>query len=147
MEVILSKDVERIGRSGMVVKVKDGYARNFLFPNGLAIAATAANMKRIEQEKRVLVTQTEKRKIEALALSEKIAACSLTIAVLVQEEEKLFGSVSAQDIHQALKDEGFDIEKHFIVLEEPIRQLGIYEVPIVLHPEVTAKVKIWVVKK
>jgi len=147
MKVILNKDVERIGRSGQLVKVKDGYARNYLFPNGLAISATAANLKRIEQEKARKTTQMEKSKKEALSLSEKLAACSLTIAVLVQEEEKLFGSVSAQDIQRALKDEGFEIDKLLIVLDEPIKQLGIYEVSVALHPEVTAKVKIWVVKK
>ena len=147
MKVILNKDVERIGHSGQLVKVKDGFARNYLFPNGLAISATAANLKRIEQEKAQKATQMEKSKKEALSLSEKLAACSLTIAVLVQEEEKLFGSVSAQDIQRALKDEGFEIDKLLIVLDEPIKQLGIYEVSVALHPEVTAKVKIWVVKK
>jgi large subunit ribosomal protein L9 len=147
MEVILSKDVERIGRLGQVVNVKDGFARNFLFPHRLAVPATTANVNKIEQEKVSKAKKMEQTKKESLGLAEKLAACSLTIAVLVQEDEKLFGSVTTQDIQRALKDEGFEIEKHLIMLDEPIKQLGIFEVPVALHPEVTAQVKIWVVKK
>jgi large subunit ribosomal protein L9 len=147
MEVILSQDVERIGRSGQVVKVKGGFARNFLFPNKLAIPLNSANLKWLEAEKLRRTQQEEKLKNQAEVLREKLAALSLTIPMLVQEEDKIYGSISAQDISSALGEEGLSIDKALIILDEPIKQLGIYEVPIKLHPEISAKVKIWVVKK
>jgi len=147
MEVILSKDVDRVGRAGQVLKVKDGYARNFLFPNNLAVPMTSANMQRLEQEKKAKAVQAEKDRKEAEALGDKLAALSLTIPVLVQEDETFFGSIAAHDISRALQEEGFEIDKNLIILEEPIKKLGIYEVPVKVHPEVIAKVKIWIVKK
>jgi len=149
MEVILSQDVERIGRGGQVVKVKDGFARNYLFPNKLAVPLTTANMKRLESEKQARALQQEKVKHDAEGLKEKLAAVSLTIPMLTQEEDKdkLYGSVAGADIAKALKDEGYDVEKSLIQMEEPIRSLGIYQVPVKLHPDVTATVKVWIVKK
>ncbi len=148
MEVILNKDVDKLGKSGQVIKVKDGFGRNFLIPNGLALPLTAANLKRLEQEKQRKVFQLEKIKKEAEALKEKLGSLSLTLAVLAKEEaEELYGSIGATDIAAALKEEGFDIDKNSIILDEPIKSLGIYEIPVKLHPEISAQVKVWVVKK
>lgn len=147
MEVILKQDVDRLGRAGSVVKVKDGFARNFLLPNNLAIPLTSANLKKIEEEKQRKILQSEKTKKEAQDLRDKLASLSITIAVLTNEEDKPYGSITFQDIAQALKEENFDIDKNSIILDEPIKSLGIYELPVRLHPEVLAKIKIWIVKK
>jgi len=147
MEVILNQDVERLGKAGQIVKVKEGFARNFLIPNGLAVSLTAANLKKLEQEKQKKVLQLDKSRKGAEELSARLASLSLTIPVLTQEEDKLYGSIAAQDVAAALKEEGFEIDKKSIVLDVPIKSLGIYEVPIELHPEVSCKIKIWVVKK
>ena len=147
MEVILIKDVEKIGKIGSVVKIKDGFARNFLIPGGFALPVTAGNLKKLEAEKQKKSEQAEKIKNEALALKERLGSLSLTIAATSQDEDKLYGSITDHDISVALKEEGFDIDKNIIQLSEPIKKLGIYEVPIKLHPDVMAKVKIWIVKK
>ncbi len=147
MEVILKQDVDRIGKVGAVVKVKDGFARNFLLPNGLAVLLTSANLKKIEEGKQHKALQSEKAKKEAQNLSSRLANLSLTLQVLTQEEDKLYGSISSQDIANALKEEKVNIDKNAIILNEPIKSLGIYEVPVKLHPEVSTTVKIWVVKK
>jgi large subunit ribosomal protein L9 len=147
MEVILIKDVDKIGKAGTVVKVKDGFARNFLIPNNLAMPVTAGNLKRIEQEKEKKSLQLEKIKKECSDLVARLANFSLTIAALTHEDEKLYASISAKDIAEALKEEGFEIDKSSIALDEPIKSLGIYEVPLNLHPEVPAKIKVWIVKK
>jgi large subunit ribosomal protein L9 len=147
MEVILTKDVEKIGKIGSVVKVKDGFARNFLIPGGFALPVTTGNLKKLEAEKQKKSEQAEKMKNEALALEKRLGSLSLTITAISQDEEKLYGSITNHDISVALKEEGFDIDKNIIQLSEPIKKLGIYEVPIKLHSDVIAKVKIWVVKK
>lgn len=147
MEIILKQDVDRIGKAGSVVKVKDGFARNFLLPNGLAVLANAANLKSQEAQQQKKILASEKAKKEAQELQAKLTALSLTIPVLPQEGDLIFGSIGAVDVARVLKDEGFEIDKSFIILDEPIKALGIYEVPIKLHPEVIAKVKIWIVKK
>lgn len=146
MEVILIKDVDGVGKAGSVVKVKDGFAANYLMPHALALPSTAANLKKLEDEKKKKNILLEKAKLEAEKLQTRLSGLSLTISVLVQEGDKLYANVNAQDISRALKDEGYDIDKNSIMLEEPIKALGIYEVSIKLHPEVTAKIKLWVVK-
>jgi large subunit ribosomal protein L9 len=147
MEVILTQDVAGIGKAGLVVKIKDGFARNFLFPKKLAVAVTAGNMKGIEQQKLRRSQQEEKSRKEAEGLKTRLAALSITIAAESQEKDKLYGSITAVEIQKSLKDEGFEIDKEAIVLDEPIKALGIYQVPLKIHPEVTAEVKVWVVKK
>lgn len=147
MEVILKQDVDRLGKAGSVVKVKDGFARNFLLPNNLAVPLTSVNLKKLEEEKQRGILRAEKTKKEAESLRDKLAGLSITIAVLTNEEDKLYGSMTSQDIVQALKEENFDIDKNSIILDDPIKSLGIYEVSVRLHPEVLAKVKIWIVKK
>ncbi|MDD5119846.1 MAG: 50S ribosomal protein L9 [Candidatus Omnitrophica bacterium] len=147
MEVILNQDVEKIGRKGTVVQVKEGFARNFLFPHNLAKPATADSLKKLEQEKQIRLAQFAKAKEEATQIKKRLSELSLTIAALTQAEEKLYGSIHAGEISEALKEEGFSVDKSNIELAEPIKSLGIYEVPVKLHPEVTAAVKLWVVKK
>lgn len=147
MEIILNQDVDKLGKAGAVVNVKEGFARNFLIPNKLAMPANSANLKKLEQERQKKVAEFQKTKKEFEQLKTKLDSLSLTIPALIHEEDKLFGSISSQDIAQALKDEGFEIDKNSIYLEEPIKSLGIYEIPIKLHPEVSTKIKVWIVKK
>jgi large subunit ribosomal protein L9 len=147
MEVILKKDIEGIGKAGHIIKVKDGYARNFLIPNGFAVYSTSANIKSLEEEGKRRSLQADKEKKEAEALAQKLSGISLTIPSLAKEDEKLYGGITSQDIGDALKEEGFSIDKNAIILDEPIKALGIYEVRIKLHQDISAKVKVWVVKK
>jgi large subunit ribosomal protein L9 len=147
MEVILTKDVEKVGRAGSVVQVKEGFARNFLFPRKLAEPVTAAGLRKLEYEKQVKLAQFAKAKEEAIQIQKRLGELSLTIPALAQDEEKLYGSIGAQDISEVLREEGFSIAKNSIELTESIKSLGIYEVPVKLHPEVTARIKLWVVKK
>lgn len=147
MEVILNKDVDKIGKAGTIVKVKDGFARNFLIPNGLAVQVTAGNIKKLEEEKQRKDLQLEKIKKGCSQLKERLENFSLTIPALAQEEDKLYGSITSQEIANFLAEEGFDIDKSSIVLDEPIKSLGIFEIPIKLHPEIQAKIKVWIVKK
>ena len=147
MEVILIKDVEKIGKAGSVVKVKEGFARNFLFPRNLAKPATPGSLKQLEKEKQVKSAQYAKTREESEEVKKRLNALSLTISALTQGEEKLYGSISGHDIVSALKDEGFLIDKNAIELAEPIKSLGAYELPVKLHPEVIATLKLRVVKK
>ncbi len=147
MEVILIKDVEKIGRAGSVVKVKEGFARNFLFPHNLAKPATAGSMKQLEKEAQIRSAQYAQAKEDAEGLKKRLGEFSLTISALVQGDEKLYGSIGVHEICEALKAEGFTVEKNSIELAEPIKSLGIYELAVKLHPEVKATVKLWVVKK
>ena len=145
MEVILNKDVEKVGRAGTVVQVKEGFARNFLFAHNLAKPATAASLKKLEQEKQIKLAQSNKVKEESVQTKERLSKISLTISAKTCDEKKLYGSINVFDIAEALKEEGFSIDKSNIELIEPIKSLGIYDVPVKLHPEVTAVVKLWVV--
>ena len=146
-ELILRQDVPKLGKPGDIVKVKDGFARNFLIPNNLAVPATKENLKKLEREKLLKDKELEKSKQEALELAKKFSGKSFTIASEVHEEDKLYGSVTSLEIQRALEEEGFKINKKEILLDEPIKSTGIYEVPLKLHPEVTANIKIWIVKK
>lgn len=147
MEVILIKDVENLGQSGQVVKVKDGYARNMLLPRNLAYIATPGNLKKIKklEENRKLQYNEEKKAAEDLA--DQLSKSSPTVNVEVNDLEKLYGSVTEIDIAKALEVEGFTIDKKSILIENPIEELGIFEIAIKLHPEVTTKVRLWVTKK
>lgn len=147
MKVILKKDIARLGKSGEVVSVKDGFARNYLLPQGLAFLASAANLKMVEQEKKRSLLHQEKEKEQAQDLAQKISSISCTISVQAGQDGKLFGSVTSQDIAQAYKLEGLNIDKRKIELTEPIKEVGVFKINIKLHPEVTAEAKIWVVKE
>ncbi|MCK5580928.1 MAG: 50S ribosomal protein L9 [Candidatus Omnitrophica bacterium] len=147
MEVILSQDVASLGKVGDVVKVKTGYARNFLIPEKFACLATPANLKRIEQQKAKQVREYEAAKKEAEELAEKLNKTSCTVTVEVNDLEKLYGAVTETEIVQALESEGFSIDKKAIVIDKSIDELGIFEVGINLHPHVMAKIRLWVAKK
>ena len=147
MEIILRQDYQGLGKTGDVVTVKDGYARNYLIPKGIAYVATKENRKRLENELKVKTWRVEKEKLAAEELAKKLANVSCTIPVQVGEEDKLFGSVTSQNIAEALAAQGIEVDRRKIQLNEPIKSLGIYSVPIKLHPEVEATVKVWVVKE
>lgn len=145
MEVILKEDIPSLGKMGEVVRVRDGYARNYLLPRGLVLVANKKNLQGFEHQKRVIAAQRERVVKQAQGLGEKLAAVSLTIAVKTGEEGKLFGSVTNIDIEKALRARGFDIERRKIHLDEPIKSLGEHEVPIRLAADVTAAIKVSVV--
>ncbi|MBP9855177.1 MAG: 50S ribosomal protein L9 [Candidatus Omnitrophica bacterium] len=147
MKVILSKDVQHLGKVGDVVKVKDGHARNLLLPRKLAYLATPENLKRIERQKKISTDKYEKERQEALELAEKLAKTSSTVNVEVNDLDKLYGSITEIDVVKALEVEGFSIDKKVIIFEKPIEELGIFEVGVKLHPEVIAKIRLWVTKK
>ena len=146
MKVILREDDKKLGKAGDIVDVKDGYAHNFLIPRNLAVRADASHVKQLEHERKILHDKNEKRLKQAKQLVEQIEKASCTISVQVGEEERIFGSVTAMDIAQALDKEGVEVDKRAIQLEEPIKTLGVYTVPVKLGPEVEAKLKVWVVK-
>jgi large subunit ribosomal protein L9 len=146
MEIILRQAVENLGKPGDVVKVKSGYARNYLLPHGLAYEATPGNLKRIQQERDRLDAAENERRTAAQAIAEKLEQVSLTFSARVGEEGKLFGSVGAADIAQQLEAQGFHIEKRQIDLHDPIKALGVYRVPVRLHADVKPEVRVWVIK-
>ena len=145
MEVILKEDIVNLGKMGEVVRVRDGYARNYLLPRGLVIVADKKSLKVFEHQRRVVAGQRERVLKQVQTLGEKLSAVSLTIPVKAGEEGKLFGSVTSLHIEKALKGKGFDIERRKIHLAEPIKALGDYEVPVRLAADVTATVKVSVV--
>jgi large subunit ribosomal protein L9 len=147
MEIILRQAVENLGKPGDVVKVKSGYARNYLLPHGLAYEATPGNLKRIQQERDRLDAAENERRTAAQGQAEKLEQVSLTFSARVGEEGKLFGSVTAADVAQQLEAQGFHIEKRQIDLHEPIKALGVYRVPIRLHADVKPEVRVWVIKQ
>ena len=147
MEVILCQDIESLGKTGEIVKVKDGHARNFLIPRQMALAATKDNKKKMEALKAKEAALHEEKKKEMQALAEKLAKVSCTLSVEVNDQEKLYGAVSETEILRALEQEGFKFERKDLVLEKPVEELGIFEVGVRLHPEVIGKFRLWVTKK
>ncbi len=147
MQIILTDNVVHLGRVGDVVKVKDGYARNYLLPRQLAVLATEGNVKRIEKEKSKRLAMYEEEKKQAQTLAADFAKISLTLTVEVNDQEKLYGAISETEILRALEAEGKKIAKRDLVIEKPIEDLGIFEIGVKLHPEVIAKVRLWVTKK
>jgi large subunit ribosomal protein L9 len=147
MNVILTEDIEHLGTAGVMIKVKDGYARNFLIPGGKAMMATTQNMKTLEHQKRQVQEKLNKARKEAESLATRIGSVSCTVTMAVGDEDRLFGSVTTADIYTSLKNEGIDVDKRKILLDEPLKSLGIFTVPIKIHPEVTAQLKVWVVKE
>lgn len=147
MEIILREDVQHLGKVGEVVKVKDGYARNYLLPKGLAYPATEANKKKIAYEGERIAKQRAAEKTAAEGEATRLADVKLTFAVKVGEEEKLYGSITASDIQRKLEELGIHIDKRKIDLHEPIRELGEFNVAIRIHPEVRPEVRVTVVKE
>lgn len=145
MEVILREDVKSLGKAGALVRVKPGYARNFLLPHGLAYEATEGNKKRLAAESRARETRAAEGRTEALAQAEELGAVNLTIAAKAGEGDRLFGSITAQDIADELARAGHPVDKRRIELDHPIKQLGNHTVPVRLHSEVHATVRITVV--
>jgi large subunit ribosomal protein L9 len=146
MEVILMQTVETLGEMGETVTVARGYARNYLIPQGLAVLATDGHRKLVEQHMKLESKRDDLRKASAEELAAKLGEISCTISVQAADDEKLFGSVTARDIVEALKGEGKEFDHKQIVLDEAIKQLGVYTIPVKLHPEVEVPAKVWIVK-
>jgi large subunit ribosomal protein L9 len=147
MKVILRDDVKNVGNMGQVIDVADGYARNYLVPSGLAIEANTKNIKSLEHEKRIIGEKAKKIKNSAQDLASKISTITLTIKANAGEEGKLFGSVTTMDIAELLKNEGIEIDKKKISLDEPIKRLGSYSVNVKIHPEISAQLAVEVVQE
>jgi len=147
LQVILQSDVDNVGKSGELVKVRPGFARNFLIPRSLAVPATTAAINRINHEKAVALAKAEKNKKEAQGVAEQINALKLTLARPVGEDERLFGSVTAKEIETAAKQAGVTVDRKKMQLAEPLKALGSFEIPVKLMPGVTATLKVEVVKK
>ena len=147
MEIVLTQDHDKLGKAMDVLTVKDGYARNFLIPTGIAVPATEGNKRRVSESKRISELGEKHKQTEARERAAKIELVPCTIPVKVGEEDKLFGSVTALEIAEFLTKEGFPVEKRQVELDEPIRQLGVYTVSIKLYRDVSANLKVWVVKE
>ncbi len=147
MKVILREDIEDLGQAGEVIEVKSGYGRNFLFPRNMAIPATKANLKAIGEVSRQKDQRERKNRREADKIKESIEKLSISTEVQVGEEDKLFGSVTNADVAKLLGTEGVTVDKRAVLMEEPIKALGVYTIPVKIAKDVTADLKLWVVKK
>ena len=147
MQVILTKDVASLGKAGELVTVKPGFGRNYLVPQGLAVSATAQNVHRLEHEKRVIAKKVAKTQAAAASTAEKIKVITLQFDRAVGEDDKLFGSVTTRDIADALKKAGVELDHRSIQLDQAVKALGKYEVPVRLAAGVIATLKFWVVGK
>ena len=145
MDIILKEDVPNLGRTLDLVKVKTGFAHNYLFPRGLAVLATDGAKRMIAAERAKVEQRYKDEKAQLQVMADKMKEVSLTIAAKVHEGEKLYGSINASDISAKLKEAGYDVDKRFIALVEPIKQLGMYTLKIQLHKEVESKIKLWVI--
>ncbi len=147
MKIILKEDIKKIGKMGQIVDVADGYARNYLVPKGLAVEASTKNIRSLEHEKRIIHEKAKKLKDSAQDIASRISSMTLTIKAKAGEEEKLFGSVTTMDIAEALLNEGIEIDKKKISLEEPIKRLGSYSVQIKLHSDVSVPLNIQIIQE
>lgn len=146
MKVLLKQDVAKIGKKGELLEVKEGYARNFLIPNGLAVEATGGTLKQLDEEKKAVERRKAKEKEEAQALAARIKGLTVTLKHKAGEEGRLFGSITSAEVSEALKQKGFEIDKKQVVVDDPIRLVGKYEVKVKLHHEVTASLHVEVMK-
>jgi large subunit ribosomal protein L9 len=147
MEVILREHVDNLGERGQIVKVADGYARNYLLPRKLALPATDGNRKHVERERKIVEAREANEKAQAEAIAARLASVDITIARRVGETDQLYGSVTSADIVEFLKDKGFEVDRRKLILPEPIKALGDHDVPLKLHREVTVPLKVHVVKE
>lgn len=147
LQVILQSDVDNVGKSGELVKVRPGYARNFLLPRGFAVPATASEVNRLNHEKAVALAKFEKSKKEAKVVADKLSSLVIKMSRAVGEDNKLFGAVTSKEIEAAIKAQGIEFDKKKMHLAEPIRTLGTFEIPVKLMPEITATLKVEVSKK
>jgi len=145
MQVLLRREVARLGQMGDVVEVKPGYARNYLLPQGLAVTLNAGNIRRVEIETKRVEEEKKALEQELTALAERLQTASVTVAAKANEEGHLFGSVAASQIAEMLQAEGYKVEERMIQLEEPIKEVGVVEVPIQLTPELASACKVWIV--
>ena len=146
MDVILREDVEKLGKRGAAVQVKDGYARNFLLPRRLAVVASEANLHQVEAEERQRAAQTARERQAAEEMAQRFVTESVTVTARTGPDNKLFGSVTAEDIARALAQAGFVVTKRQVHLASPIKELGVYEVPLRVHREVPVTARVRVVK-
>ena len=147
MRVILRENMENLGKAGEVVSVKPGYGRNYLLPSGLAVPATEKDEARLQHEQRVIASRVAKLAKEMQSEADRLSQASVSLSRAVGEEDKLYGSVNNRDIAEALAEQGIKLDAKKIVLDEPIKTLGMTEVTVKIGHDVTAKVKVWVVKK
>jgi large subunit ribosomal protein L9 len=147
MKLILTDDVKRLGARGDIVNVRDGYGRNYLIPQGKALPATAENMVRLKDRARLEEAKQKKDKKAAEELAAKLAGVSCSVRVQADESDRLYGAVHERDIAQALEDQGVQIDVHAIILEEPIKMLGVYPIKLHLFREVEAEIKVWVIRE
>jgi large subunit ribosomal protein L9 len=145
MKVILQEDLPNLGKSGEIIKVSPGYARNYLIPQGLATKASSRSLKQLEHQKRLIAAKKQKLLKDANLLKEKLESLSFTVTKRVTEEDKLYGAVTPKEIEEAIKGEGITLDKKNILLEKPIKTLGIYSVPIKIYKNIVANIKLWVV--
>jgi large subunit ribosomal protein L9 len=147
MEVILRETVDNLGKRGEIVKVADGYARNYLLPRKLALPATEGNKRHVERERKIVEVRESQEKEQAEAIAARISGVDITIPRRVGETEALYGSVTGADIAEYLKTKGFEIDRRKLILPEPIKMIGEHDVPLKLHREVTVPLKVKVVKE
>lgn len=147
MRIILLKDSKRLGKEGDTVEVKDGYARNYLIPQGLAFVATEGNFKRLEEIKRVKAKAEEKKRQDFSKIKEEIEKISVTVTAEAKDDEELYGTISEAQILKLLHSEGIELEKDSLVLDEPIKKLGVYNLKVNIYSGVEATLRVWVVKK
>jgi len=147
MKVVLRQTVKNLGEKGDIIRVSDGYGRNYLIPRQLAWEANEKNIRRLKEEKRREEEKDEKILRSASAFASKLDKVSCTIPVKVGDSEKIFGAVTSSDIREALLSKGIDVDKKDILLDEPIKELGVYTVEVRIHPKVTGRVKVWVLKE
>ncbi|MGW8222452.1 MAG: 50S ribosomal protein L9 [Syntrophobacteria bacterium] len=147
MKVILKEDIPRLGTMGETVQVAPGYGRNYLIPQGKAVLATSKNLKELEHQRQLILRKAELIRKDAESFAEKFRGLTLTLARKVKDEDKIYGSVSVSDISQALEEAGVEIERKLIKLDEPIRSLGEFQVPVKVHADVTAELTVQVVKE
>ncbi len=147
MEVILRKDVPKLGKAGDIVKVKDGYARNYLIPKGLAILANQKTIRALENQRKIILAKAERERKKLESLAEKLEGISITVYRKIIEEDRIFGSVSSIDIVNMLKEQGIKVDKNQVILDEPIKKLGIFEVPIKLSSDKVVNIKVEVLEE
>ncbi len=147
MEVILRTDVPKLGKAGDIVKVKDGFARNYLLPKGLALPVNQKTLKALENQRKIILAKAERERKKAQSLAEKLSGFTLTFYRKVIEGDRIYGSITAQDVVKALEEKGFNLEKRMVLLDQPIKQLGTYEVPIRLGADVEVKINLEVIEE
>jgi large subunit ribosomal protein L9 len=147
MQVILTQDVNNLGKAGELVSVKPGFGRNYLIPNGMAVSASVQNKQRLDHEKAVIARKVAKERAGAQAIADRLNGMTLQFERLVGDDEKMFGSVGARDIADQLKKANVEIDHRWVQLDQPVKALGKYEVPVKLAAGVTASLKFWVVGK